>query len=490
MKNYRVDLACAHHGGRVLAANDEFFAGKENLVADAEAIFIPDKYVATGKWMDGWETRRRRQPGHDWAVIELGMRGTLDEVVVDTAFFRGNFPEACSLEACDVPDGATTAELVGDHVRWREVLGRSELAGDSKNTFTIADDAPATHVRLRIYPDGGVARLRVCGTAVPDWNRLDFAGGLVDLVAVEHGGRVVDTSDDFFGHAINLIGPGSPIDMRDGWETRRRRGPGHDWIVLGLGAEGSVHEVLIDTSHFKGNAPGSCSIEVADTADGPWRPLLDDTALEPHRVHRFTARTDAGPARFARLNIVPDGGVARLRLFGTSARANRLAAGLARCNTLPADEVLAALATCCASQAWARAMAAARPFTNVTSLMSAADRLWRSLGPDDWRQAFAAHPRIGDRADGSDTHSRWSRDEQAGAGAASAEVLERLAARNADYEARFDHVFLVCATGKSAEEMLAILEARIGNDAESERTIAAEEQRKITRLRLEKWLDS
>jgi allantoicase len=114
--------------------------------------------------------------------------------------------------------------------------------------------------------------------------------------------------------------------MHDGWETRRRRGPGHDWAIVKLGARGTLHRVEVDTSHFKGNAPGSCSIEGCDAPGGPlaadsagWREILPRTPLRPHTWHRFDQVAAAGPITHARLNIHPDGGVARLRLFGALA---------------------------------------------------------------------------------------------------------------------------------------------------------------------------
>jgi allantoicase len=497
MSRYKIDLATARLGGRAVACNDEFFAGVHNLVADAEPIFLPDKYIATGKWMDGWETRRRREPGDDWAIVELGLRGVIDELVVDTAYFRGNFPEACSIEACDQPGRISTAELVSGDPGWRELVARSPLEGDSKNRFEVTDGAPVTHLRLRIYPDGGVARLRVHGRPLPDWDRLDFAGGLVDLVAAENGGRVVDTSDDFFGHAPNLIMPGDPIDMRDGWETRRRRGPGHDWIALALGAPGRIERILVDTSHFKGNAPGECSIEVCDAGDcdaeidldaHSWRPLLERTALEPHARHQLTELVDTGRATHVRFRIYPDGGVARLRLWGKSERADRLFAGLARLAAMGEDEARAGFLACCGSAAFADQMTAMRPYADASSLMVAADRVWRGLSEDDWRQAFAAHPRIGETKSGHDASSRWSRGEQAGTATADRAVIGRIAELNAAYEERFGYIYLVCASGKSADQLLAILERRMTHDPADELAIAAEEQRQITRLRLEKWL--
>jgi allantoicase len=312
-----VDLAAERLGGAVLSANDEFFAPKDNLLKAGEAVWVEGKYTDVGKWMDGWETRRRRDPGHDWCVIRLGLPGLLRGVVVDTAHFRGNYPESCSLEACAVEGYPAPDELKG--VAWTEILPRSPLQGNSKNPFPIEKEiGRVTHLRFNIYPDGGVARLRVHGEVVPDWARLTRHGGEIDLAAVENGGLVVSCSDMFFGNRHNLILPGPPLGMHDGWETKRRRGPGHDWATVRLGARGVLHRVEVDTSHFKGNAPGSCSIEGSDGDLDSWREILPSSPLRPHTLHRFDQVTDAGQITHARLNIYPDGGVARLRLFGTS----------------------------------------------------------------------------------------------------------------------------------------------------------------------------
>ncbi|MEO6192089.1 MAG: allantoicase [Thermoanaerobaculia bacterium] len=310
-----VDLAAARLGGAVLAAHDEFFAPKENLLKGGEAVWREGEYTEVGKWMDGWETRRRREPGHDWCIVRLGLPGVLRGVTVDTAHFRGNYPESCSLEACAVAGYPTPVELL--EAAWIEALPRSPLEGNAKNRFVIGSESGrVTHLRLNIYPDGGVARLRVHGEVVPDWARLARHGGEVDLAAVENGGTVLSCSDMFFGNRHNLILPGAPLGMHDGWETRRRRGPGHDWAIVKLGARGTLHRVEVDTSHYKGNAPGSCWIEGADEDLDNWRQILPPTPLRPHTLHRFDEIAANGPLTHVRLNIHPDGGVARLRLFG------------------------------------------------------------------------------------------------------------------------------------------------------------------------------
>ncbi|HEV7890965.1 MAG TPA: allantoicase [Pyrinomonadaceae bacterium] len=326
-----VDLASERVGGAVVYANDDFFAPKENLVRQPAPVWAEGKYTERGKWMDGWESRRRRTPGFDWCLIRLGLAGRVRGVVVNTAFFRGNFPESCSLEACVASPNATAEELTNDETRWVEILPQSKLEGDSENPFAVTSDERFTHLRFKIYPDGGVARLRVYGEVLPDWEAIRRAGGLVDLAAIENGGLVVATSDEFFGHRHNLIMPGRGADMGDGWETKRRRGPGHDWCVIQLGARGTVRRVEVDTAHFKGNFPESCSLEVCtgqeqrlapgeSYKDEDWRELLPRTKLQAHTRHFFEEElADAGEVTHVRFRIYPDGGVSRLRLYGSLA---------------------------------------------------------------------------------------------------------------------------------------------------------------------------
>lgn len=317
-----IDLAAERLGGAVLLANDEFFAPKESLLKSAAAEWREGEYTDRGKWMDGWETRRRRTPGNDWCIIRLGLPGRLHGVVVDTSFFRGNYPESCSIDVASLPGVPSLEQLVD--APWKAALPPSALRGDSKNEFPIDGAPAATHLRFSIYPDGGVARLRVHGEPVFDVARVR-PGSEVDIAAMENGGLVVSCSDMFFGHRHNLILPGRSTHMGDGWETKRRRGPGHDWTVLRLGARGVIHRVEIDTDHFKGNAPGSALLETMDAPSprsfeepqGAWETLLPQTPLQPHSRHRFDVISHGKPASHARLSIFPDGGIARLRLFAT-----------------------------------------------------------------------------------------------------------------------------------------------------------------------------
>jgi len=321
-----IDLASERLGGAVLFANDEFFAPKENLLKPSAPIFIEGKYTDLGKWMDGWESRRRRTPGFDWCIVRLGLPGVVRGIVVDTSHFKGNYPESCSLEACALDGPATTEQLTDDSVPWTEVLPKVNLDGDSLNPFAIRSDQGWTHLRFKIYPDGGVARLRVYGEVTPAWSRLKQIGGETDLAAVENGGLVLSCSDMFFGHRHNLIMPGRAVNMSDGWETKRRRGPGHDWTIIKLGTPGDIRRLEVDTSYFKGNFPESCSLEACsavgvalETLQDPefvWKPVLAQTKLQAHTRHLFVEVMSVGSGSHVRFNIFPDGGVSRLRVYG------------------------------------------------------------------------------------------------------------------------------------------------------------------------------
>ncbi|MDA8021176.1 MAG: allantoicase [Thermoanaerobaculia bacterium] len=314
-----VDLAAADVGGRALAASDEFFAEKENLLRPGPASFDPARYTERGKWMDGWESRRKRDPGHDWCVVELGIAGIVRAVDVDTSHFLGNHPAEASLDLCAAPSGSEPEGWA-----WHPLAPRFPLHPGRQNLFAVASQERAAAVRLNIFPDGGVARLRVWGDPRPDLPE----GGVFDLAALVHGGRAVACSDMFFGRKGHLILPGAPADMGGGWETRRRRGPGHDWAVIRLATRGVVERIEVDTMHFKGNYPDRCSVDACcagcdlgglDCDGAVWQPLAGETKLGPHQVHELTDLADLGPVDHVRLNIFPDGGVARLRVWGQAA---------------------------------------------------------------------------------------------------------------------------------------------------------------------------
>lgn len=318
-----INLADARLGATALLCSDDFFAAKERMLDPAPAVFVPGKYDTNGKWMDGWESRRKRGPGHDWCIVRLARPGHIVGVDLDTSHFTGNFPPAASIEACRLDGGDPDADTA-----WMPLLPPVNLRGNSHHYHAIAGDAMVTHVRVNLFPDGGLARLRLYGRPVFDPTRRE--DGRVDLVAAEQGGRVVAANNEHFGAASNLLLPGRGVNMGDGWETRRRREPGNDWCILALAVPGTIERVEVDTAFFKGNYPDRCSLQAARVAGGSeaslvtqsmfWPELLPEQKLAADAVHTFAMQLAAlGPVTHVRFNIVPDGGVSRLRLRGRPA---------------------------------------------------------------------------------------------------------------------------------------------------------------------------
>ncbi len=307
------DLADRRLGGSVIYASDESFAERENLIRPEDPVFRPRTFGNKGQVMDGWETRRRRQPGSDSAIVRLGCAGVIRRVIIDTSHFTGNYPPEVSVEACGAEGYPAPAELAA--ATWTTVVPRSAVAGDTRNQFDVPAGRRFTHVRLTIFPDGGVARLRVYGEPVPDPRLLPAT---IDLAAVENGAAVTGCSNMFYSSPGNLLMPGPARTMAEGWETSRRRDQGNDWVTVRLACAGSVDIVELDTSCFKGNAPGWARLS-CDCGD-----LLARTPLQPDTRHRF-AVPGRPTADRVRLDIYPDGGMARLRVFGTPTRAARSA---------------------------------------------------------------------------------------------------------------------------------------------------------------------
>jgi allantoicase len=317
-------------GGETLSCSDDFFAGMENLIKPGRGIFVDGKFTDRGKWMDGWESRRSygRDNGRDfdWCILRLGIKGIIRGFDIDTNYFRGNAPEAVSVEAC-VIEGQPDKNTV-----WHTVLSKVAVDAHSQNIFYLdpeveCKDRAWTHVRLNMFPDGGVARFRVYGEADVNWS--DFIEGeLIDLAYIKNGAKALLVSDMFFSDKNNLIMPGRGKDMGDGWETKRRRDPGPDWSIVKLATQGSIEKVIVDTCHFKGNFPDTFILEgqISDSDDftngqqeEKWQPIIARTKLYAHREHLFI--NEIMPAKteqftHLRLNIFPDGGISRLRAFG------------------------------------------------------------------------------------------------------------------------------------------------------------------------------
>jgi allantoicase len=361
------DLASRILGGSVMDANDEFFAARDNLINPEPPAFTPRTFGSKGQVYDGWETRRRREPGHDYAIVRLGAPGVISGVVIDTAFFTGNYPPFASVEAC-AAEGYPPPEEMAD-ADWVTLVPHSPLKGDTRNPFAVEEPWRFTHVRLSIYPDGGVARLRVHGDPVPDPRLLP--AGTLDLAAMEHGGLVAACSNMFYGSPNNLLLPGLARSMGEGWETARRRDEGNDWLEVRLAAPGLIRLAELDTGHFKGNAPGAAMLRGTDARSHPaaWFEILPRTALRPDTRHRFRIPSGGTAATHVRLDVFPDGGMARLRLFGGPTADGRAALALRWFNLLPPDQarhVLAADAGLVAPGA--DALIAARPLDSLADL--------------------------------------------------------------------------------------------------------------------------
>jgi allantoicase len=306
-------------GSRVVFATDEFFAAKERLIEPQDPVFVEGKFDDHGKWMDGWESRRKRKEGHDYCIIHLGIPGVVHGFDIDTSYFTGNYPPAASIDAC-----TSEATDPGEDAGWWELLPAVNLKGNAHHFQPLANDRSCTHLRLNIYPDGGIARLRVYGEVRPDWEKVS-EDKIIDLFAIENGGRAVLASDQHFGSKHNLNFPGRGIDMGDGWETARRRGHGNDWVILRLGHPGHIEKVEIDTAHFKGNYPDRAELRAAliddekdlESSSEDWPVLLPESKLDADQQHVFAdSLEDLGAVSHVRLNIFPDGGISRVRLYG------------------------------------------------------------------------------------------------------------------------------------------------------------------------------
>src|SRR3989454_5996414 len=327
-----------------MAASDEAFGDKENLLSPDPPVDDPGHYGNRGEIVDGWETRRRREGGHDWALIRLGTPGVITSITVDTSFFTGNFPESCLVEASGHEGYPSPSELSDAESEWVEIVPRSALRGNQQNVFAVTDARRFTHVRLSVFPDGGVARLRVNGQIIPDPRQVD--GLSIDLASEWYGGAVVASSDDFYTSAGLLIRPDRARTMGEGWETRRRRDAGHDFVVFRLGFVGFARQLIVDTAHFRYNATAEIMVYGCEGEDPPgidaaaWRPMLGRTRLQPDTYHVFPLPHEVAVGSL-RLEAFPDGGISRVRVMGSIEPAARRLAGYRWFNSLPANQAAA-----------------------------------------------------------------------------------------------------------------------------------------------------
>ena len=321
--NKFINLADHRLGARVLDASDDFFAEKENLLSLTEPVFIDDKFTPRGKWMDGWESRRKRVPGHDWCTIKLAMPGTIGVIDINTAHFLGNAPLEVSIEATGIANPSDKD--------WESIVTKHKVMAGNHNFSLVKSKNTYRFLRINIFPDGGVARIKVYGAGEIDWDNF-VPGELIDLAAAENGGRSVACSDMFYSPKDNIIMPGRGATMGDGWETKRRRGAGNDWNIIRLAASGKIKKVAVDTTHFKGNFPESfslegCFIKQSDpspqlVAKQKWQPIIKRTTLNEDEKRIFIKEiiNTKTNYNYARINIYPDGGINRLNIFATTDR--------------------------------------------------------------------------------------------------------------------------------------------------------------------------
>ena len=316
-----VNLASPKMGTKIISISDEFFGEATRMLSDQEPVFIEDKYDTHGKWMDGWESKRRRDGGNDWAIIKLGSPGIISTIEVDTSFFTGNFPPFFSLEGTD------SKKIPKNDNEWVPLITKSSLIGDQKNNFNIESNITLSYVRLQIFPDGGVARLRLFGEVKYDWSNFNN-NELIEFSSLNLGGSIITFNNAHYGDVSALLSLGRGKTMGDGWETRRRREPGNDWIIIKLAKKAIVKNIEIDTAHFKGNFPDQASIQAVSTSSElnvkniikdseKWDFILNKTKLKADNIHKFNLDLNSQKeATHIRLNIYPDGGVSRLRIFG------------------------------------------------------------------------------------------------------------------------------------------------------------------------------
>jgi allantoicase len=317
-----VNLASPKMETKIIAVSDEFFGKATRMLNDKEPVFIEDKFDNHGKWMDGWESKRRRDGGNDWAILKLGSPGIISKIIIDTSYFTGNFPPYFSLE------GLYSETDPKEDADWKTLIGKTNLIGDSANNFELDTKETLNFLRLQIFPDGGIARIRLFGEVKYDWDQFN-SNEIIELSSLKLGGSILAYNNAHYGDVSALLSEGRGKTMGDGWETRRRREPGNDWIIIRLAQKGNIEKIEIDTAHFKGNYPDRASIQATSidknitTKDliqnsENWTIILDETKLSADNIHTYKINSNSkNAATHIRLNIYPDGGVSRLRIFGT-----------------------------------------------------------------------------------------------------------------------------------------------------------------------------
>ena len=370
--NQLVDLASTRLGAAVVSASDEFFTEKEAVLNPHDPVPDDTRFTDRGRWVDGWLTRRHREQGVEWLTVGLGQAGLIKGIEVDFRHLAGNHPELLSIDACMLPILTPVNRFTVDRFLWTEILPPMTVVPGTVNRFEIDSLYRYTHVRFNLHPDGGMARVRVWGVTVRE--RLD---GDLDLAAIDNGAFIDRVSDQTFGAARNMLMPGPPANAADGWQTRRLRGePGYEWAEIELPAEALIRRIEVDTGFYRGDFPELCQLD--DCATGAV--LLDPTALRGDLIHRLQPAPANIPTERVRFRIYPDGGVARLRLFGSLTSNGREAHRIFLRNTLPPPNAVAWFQQCIDSEEWARQMTSARPFASIDQMREMGDRIASSLG--------------------------------------------------------------------------------------------------------------
>lgn len=477
-----IDLASDRLRGYVLASSDQAFTSHAHLLSSLE--------VAPGQ---GWRTRRRRESGHEWVIVRLGVPGVIEALELDTRYQEGHLPTHVSLEGCTAAHVAPVDSLKS----WETLLPKTALEEGALHRFLVSSEKRYSHVRLNIFPDGGVARLRVLGRPVPSWMAPGTAApAALDLAAVSNGGEVATWSSALSEpEASSLLYPGSSCQQHPGWLTPRRRQAGHEWLTVRLCGPGRLASVTLDTERLESDCPAKASLEGASSQQEPdeseWFELLPQEPLLPNTEHTYSLEASGRPeVRWVRLNLHPDGGMARLRLWGALSEQGIVECRLRYLNSASSGELREIFRAVCHSDRWASQMALAGPFDSVSDLQKKGASAWSHCREADWREALLGHPRIGEKAKGGDLASRWSRGEQSKASTPDEELKAELREKQLQYEERFGFLFLICATGRTTEQILSVLKSRLEQSPELELQTVAEELAKIIHLRLEKLLVS
>ena len=317
--NGLINLAQTRLGTKIVYKTDEFFAPASRILNPTPPVFKEGVFDKHGKWMDGWETRRKRGSGHDYLILKLGKPGRIKKVDIDTSFFNGNQPNKVSLQAC-----ISRQNLPNKKTKWTTILNKKKTKPNSHHFFGISNKLVFTHVKLNIFPDGGVARLRIFGELVVS----KLKSKTINLTSVLNGAVPIVCNNEHFGKAENILAPGKGINMGDGWETRRSRGKNFDWLIIRCATAAKVNKIQIDTHHFKGNYPNQCSIQASLIKGKPsakkilamskkWKQLLNKVKLKAHKKHNFKNKLiKKNKINYIRINIFPDGGISRIRLLG------------------------------------------------------------------------------------------------------------------------------------------------------------------------------